>query len=231
MSHFRFTAGRRVTVAAILAVVNLLAVVSLRAQVAPRDPARWESDVAAFESQDRRSPPHKGGIVFVGASSIVRWNVAEFFPDLPVLNRGFGGSEMADTTHFAARTILPYEPRIVVLYPGENDIARGVSPETVAAGFEKLVTTVHTALPQTRILVIGLKPTPARWRFNDQMLETNRLLRGIAARHANITYISVEKAMLGPDKMPRPDLFISDGQHMTRAGYEIWTDIVRPHLK
>jgi lysophospholipase L1-like esterase len=105
------------------------------------------------------------------------------------------------------------------------------SPETVAAGFEKLVTTVHTALPQTRILVIGLKPTPARWRFNDQMLETNRLLRGIAARRENITYISVEKAMLGPDKMPRPDLFISDGQHMTKAGYEIWTDIVRPHIK
>jgi lysophospholipase L1-like esterase len=231
LSHFRLTTGRRVTIAAILAVLNLLAVASLRAQVAPRDPARWESDVAAFESQDRRSPPRKGGIVFIGASSIVRWNVAEFFPDLPVLNRGFGGSEMADTVHFAARTVLPYEPRIVVLYPGENDIARGVSPDTVAAGFEKLVTTVHTALPQTKILVIGLKPTPARWRFNEQMLETNRLLRAIAARRENITYISVEKAMLGPDKLPRPDLFIADGQHMTKPGYEIWTDIVRPHLK
>jgi hypothetical protein len=120
VSSLRFTTSQRLTAAAILAIVNLLAVVSLRAQVAPRDPARWESDVAAFESQDRRSPPHKGGIVFVGASSIVRWNVAEFFPDLPVLNRGFGGSEMADTAHFAARTVLPYEPRIVVLYPGRH---------------------------------------------------------------------------------------------------------------
>ena len=231
MSHVRSTTRRRVTAAAILAVVNLLAAVSLLAQVAPRDPARWEPDVAAFENQDRRSPPNKGGIVFVGASSIVRWNVAEFFPDLPVLNRGFGGSEMADTAHFAARTVLPYEPRIVVLYPGENDIARGVSPETVAAGFERFVTTVRSALPQTRILVIGLKPTPVRWRFNDQMIETNKLLRTIAGHHESITYISVEKAMLGPDKLPRPDLFIGDGQHMTRAGYEIWTDIVRPHLK
>ncbi|HEY5618028.1 MAG TPA: GDSL-type esterase/lipase family protein [Vicinamibacterales bacterium] len=230
MSHARSTVRRSVTVA-ILAVVHVLAAVSLLAQVAPRDPARWEPDVAAFENQDRRSPPHKGGIVFVGASSIVRWNVAQFFPDLNVLNRGFGGSEMADTTHFAARTVLPYEPRIVVLYPGENDIARGVSPETVAAGFERLVTTVHSALPKTRILVIGLKPTPARWRFNDRMIETNRLLRAIAARSEQITYISVEKAMLGPDKLPRPDLFIGDGQHMTQAGYEIWTDIVRPHLK
>jgi lysophospholipase L1-like esterase len=222
---------RRLGTAAILVVVGLFIEVLLLAQVPPRDPTRWEPNVAGFEDQDRRVPPQKGGIVFVGASSIVRWNVTEFFPDLPVLNRGFGGSEMADTAHFAARTVLPYQPRLVVLYPGENDIARGVSPETVAAGFERFVATVHGELPNTRILVIGLKPTPARWRFNPQMIETNRLLRNIAARNAHITYISVEKAMLGPDKLPRPDLFIGDGQHMTQAGYEIWTDIVRPHLK
>ena len=92
----------------------LLASPSLSAQAPPLDPARWESDVAAFEAQDRRSPPPKGGIVFVGTSSIVRWDVAEFFPDRPVINRGFGGSELADTAHFVSRTVLPYEPRIVV---------------------------------------------------------------------------------------------------------------------
>ena len=229
MSHARSILTR--AAALMLLAASLLTGVPLLAQVPPRDPARWETDVARFEDQDRRSPPEKGGIVFVGASSIVRWNVAEFFPDLRVINRGFGGSEMADTAHFAARTVLPYEPRIVVLYPGENDIARGVPPETVAAGFERFVATVHGALPSTRILVIGLKPTPARWRFNPQMLETNRLLRAIAGRHDMITYISVEKAMLGPDKLPRPDLFIEDGQHMTPAGYDIWTDIVGPHLE
>ena len=215
----------------VLAAAAVLASTTLRAQVTPRDPARWESNIVAFEEHDRKAPPAKGGIVFVGASSIVRWNVAEFFPDLPVLNRGFGGSEMADTAHYAARTVLPYAPRMVVLYPGENDIARGVTPETVAAGFERFVSTVRGGLPNTRILVIGLKPTPARWKFNDQMLDTNRRLREIASRHEGITYISVEKAMLGPDKSPRPDLFIEDGQHMTRTGYEIWTDIVRPHLR
>lgn len=216
---------------ALALVASLLLSIGLFAQAPPRDPARWEPDVATFEKRDRQNPPPQGGIVFVGASSIVRWNVAEFFPDFTAVNRGFGGSEMADATHFAARTVLPYEPRIVVLYPGENDIARGVAPEAVAWAFERFVATVQGALPQTRILVIGLKPTPARWRFNDQMLETNRRLREIAGRHDRITYVSVEKAMLGPHGMPRPDLFIEDGQHMTRAGYEIWTDIVRPHLE
>jgi lysophospholipase L1-like esterase len=228
------SAGHSITrrrVLTILAAAPLLASVALRAQAPPRDPGRWERDIAAFEEHDRHNPPPKGGIVFVGASSIVRWNVAEFFPDLPVINRGFGGSELADTAHFAPRTVLPYQPRLVVLYPGENDIARGVAPADVAAAFELFVATVRGALPKTRILVIGMKPTPARWRFNSQMLDTNTRLRDIAARDELITYISVEKAMLGPDKLPRPDLFIEDGQHMTRAGYEIWTDIVRPHIR
>jgi len=213
-----------------LALVFLLLPATLLAQAPPLDPARWEPTIAAFEAQDHTSPPPKGGIVFVGASSIVRWNVSEFFPHLPVINRGFGGSELTDTVHFASRTVLPYEPRIVVLYPGENDIARGVAPEDVAAAFERLVTTVRAALPQTRILVIGMKPTPARWRFNDQMLETNRRFREIAGRHHDVTYVSVEKAMLGPDRKPRQDLFVDDGQHLNRAGYDLWTDIVGPHL-
>lgn len=229
MTKRRSTWPRR-TAAAICAAASLLLSVVLLAQVAPRDPGRWEQDIKAFEARDRQNTPPKGGIVFVGASSIVRWNLAEFFPDLKTLNRGFGGSEMSETAHFVARTVLPHEPRIVVLYPGENDIARGVSPETVAAGFQRLVDSVHGALPKTRILVIGLKPTPARWRFNEQMLDTNRRLRAIAGSREGITYIGVEKAMLGPDRQPRPDLFIEDGQHMTRAGYEIWTEILRPHL-
>ena len=222
------SAWRTMTVAVACALVLSA---SLQAQVAPRDPARWEPSIKAFEDQDRQRMPPKGGIVFVGASSIVRWDVEGFFPDLKVLNRGFGGSEMADTAHFAARTVLPYDPRLVVLYPGENDIARGVSPQTVAEGFERFVATVNQALPRTRILVIGLKPTPARWKFNDAMLETNRLLRAVAARHEAVTYIGVTQAMLGADRLPRPDLFIEDGQHMNRAGYEIWSEIIRPHLE
>jgi len=167
----------------------------------------------------------------VGASSIVRWNLAEFFPDLKAINRGFGGSELSETAYYAPRTVLPYEPRLVVVYPGENDIARGVSPEAVAASFGQLVSTVHTALPQTRIVVIGLKPTRARWRFNGAMLKANELIRSFATTHPAVTYVSVTKAMLGPDGLPRPDPFVEDRQHLSGAGYDLWTEIVRPHIE
>jgi lysophospholipase L1-like esterase len=227
----RFSSNRtRPAVALFFAAVPLLVSLAAGAQVAPRDPARWEPAIKAFEAEDLKHPFPKGEIVFVGASSIVRWNLAESFPDLKALNRGFGGSEMADTAYYAHRTVLPYRPRIVVLYPGENDIARGVSPETVAAGFEKFVATVHGALPKTRILVIGLKPTPARWQFNDQMLKTNQLLRTFTKSHEGMTYIDVEKPMLGTDGLPRPELFVEDRQHMSPEGYKIWNRIIRPYL-
>jgi len=197
----------------------------------PQAPNRWEPEIQKFEEQDKQNPPPKGGIVFVGASSIVRWNLAESFPDLKdAINRGFGGSEMADSAKYASRVVVPYAPRTVVLYPGENDIARGTTPETVGAGFIKFYTTVHTALPNTRIIAIGLKPTPARWHLNDRFIEANRLIRSYCQSHSRCVYLDVTPAMLGADGKPKPELFIADGQHMTPEGYKIWTRLIRPKL-
>ena len=195
----------------------------------PQDPNRWEPEIQAFEQQDKHAPPPKGGIVFVGASSIVRWKLAESFPDLKdAINRGFGGSEMADSAKYATRVVVPYAPRTVVLYPGENDIARGTTPETVGAGFVKFYQTVHSALPKTRIIAIGLKPTPARWHLNDKFLEANTLIRGYCESHPSCVYVNVSPDMLGADGKPKPELFLSDGQHMTPEGYRVWSRLIQP---
>ena len=198
----------------------------------PQDPNRWEPAIQKFEEQDKHTPPPKGGIVFVGASSIVRWNLGEWFPDLKdAINRGFGGSEMADSAKYASRVVVPYAPRTVVLYPGENDIARGTTPETVGAGFVKFYQTVHAALPNTRIIAIGLKPTPARWQLNDKFIEANALIRRYCQSHTNCIYLDVSHDMLDADRKPKPELFISDGQHMTAEGYKIWSRLIRPLLR
>jgi lysophospholipase L1-like esterase len=198
----------------------------------PQAPNRWEPEIQKFEAQDKQNPPPKHGIVFVGASSIVRWNLTQSFPDLKdAINRGFGGSEMADSAKYASRVVVPYAPRIVVLYPGENDIARGTTPETVGAGFIKFYTTVHTALPNTQIIAIGLKPTPVRWHLNGRFIEANTLIRSYCKSHSHCVYLDVSPAMLGPDGKPKPELFIADGQHMTPEGYKVWTRLIRPYLE
>jgi lysophospholipase L1-like esterase len=223
---YRLTSRTGSMSAAILMVLGGLA---LQAQ-GTVDPNRWEPTIKAFEAQDQVHPPAKDGIVFVGASSIVRWNLNEFFPGLKAVNRGFGGSFMSHSTQYANRIVVPYQPRVVVLYPGENDIARGVTPEAQSKEFQEFVRIVHGALPKTRIVMIGLKPTPARWDFMGAMRKANELNRAFCESHQPCVYVSVEKDMLAADGKPRPELFVADGQHMTPEGYKIWTRIVRPHL-
>jgi len=214
-----------------LTAVVLAAHVGTAAQQKPSDPNRWEPDIQKFEAADRATPPAKGGIVFIGASSIVRWNLAESFPDLNAVNRGFGGSEMADSARYASRIVVPRAPRIVVLYPGENDLARGTTPEAIGAGFVSFYDTIRKPLPGTRIVAIGLKPTPARWQLTAKMHEANALIKSYCESHSACVYVDVWPAMLGADGKPKPEHFIADGQHMTPEGYKVWTTLVRPLLK
>ena len=193
--------------------------------------ARWEKTIAAFEAADAKNPPAKGGVLFVGSSSIRMWKLDKWFPDSAALNRGFGGSQVADSLHFADRIILPYEPSKVVVYAGDNDIAAGKSPETVASDFRQLVAKIHTGLPETDVLYIAIKPSTARWKLFPKMAEANRLIQQQAAANEHLTYIDIVAPMLGDDGQPRPELFLKDGLHMTDAGYEIWTSLVRAALK
>lgn len=191
---------------------------------------RWEPAIRAFEAQDHKSAPPKGGVVFVGSSSIRMWAVEKSFPELSALNRGFGGSQMADSARYADRIVTLYEPRVVVLYAGDNDLAAGKSPEQVLADYRQFVGKVHAALPKTRIVYIAVKPSIARWKLIEKVRTTNGLIQQAAAGDPRLVFIDVEKPMVGPDGKPRPEFFLRDGLHLNAEGYRIWADLVRPHL-
>jgi lysophospholipase L1-like esterase len=211
---------------------SAVAQVAAVAPVAPADPNRWEPEIQKFEAEDKARGLVKGGVVFIGASSIARWtNLAESFPDQKVVNRGFGGSEMAHAVQYVGRAVLPHAPRVVVLYSGENDLNRGVTPETVFASYKKFYDTVHGALSNTRLVVISLKPSLLRWKLRNEMHATNKMIRTHCAAAKNCVYVDVWPPMLGKDGTPKPELFVEDGLHMTPAGYTIWTAILAPHLK
>jgi lysophospholipase L1-like esterase len=197
----------------------------------PTGPERWEAAIAAFEQRDLTNPPPKDAVLFVGSSSIVGWKLKEFFPDLATINRGFGGSQLADSLHFFDRIVLPYRPRLIVVYAGENDIAQDRSPLDVARDFEQFAGRVRAELPDSRIIFIGLKPSPSRWKHIEQFRQTNALIWSFIKTQQRMMFIDVEKAMLDAGGHPREELFLKDKLHMTRAGYEIWSDLLRPHLQ
>ncbi|HTK49347.1 MAG TPA: SGNH/GDSL hydrolase family protein [Gemmatimonadaceae bacterium] len=193
---------------------------------------RFEPEIRHFEATDRASPPAAGGIVFVGSSSFRKWeSLARDFPDLPVLNRGFGGSTFPEAQHYASRIVLTYRPREVVVYEGDNDLASGRTPTQIADDYRTFVRTVRDALPSARIVFVSIKPSPSRWALAPAVREANALVQGIVARDTLQAYVDVFTPMLGPDGRPRPELFVSDSLHMTPAGYAIWRARIAPALR
>lgn len=191
---------------------------------------KWEKSIQAFEQQDEKTPHPKHEIVFVGSSSIRMWKLDQSFPELKALNRGFGGSQTADSLHFAERLVLKHEPRIVVLYAGDNDIAGKKTPEQVVADFKAFAELMHTKLPQSKLVYIAIKPSPSRWKMFDQQRAANAAIREYACCHDFVKFLDVVTPMLGDDGQPRAELFLKDNLHMTDAGYKLWNELLLPEL-
>ena len=193
---------------------------------------RWQKEIKAFGRQDAQKAPPERPIVFTGSSSIRMWKtLAADFPGLPVMNRGFGGSEVFDSFNYAHLTVIKYKPRQVVMYAGGNDINAGKTPQRVFADFKAFVAKVHAALPECRITYISNAPNPSRWKLMAQMREGSRLIEEYTQTDPRLQFINVYPHMLGPDGRPKPDIFISDGLHMNAKGYAIWKEVVGPYLK
>lgn len=186
---------------------------------------RWQAALDAFAAEDRVHAPQPGGVLFVGSSSIRLWDTLEAqFQGVPVIKRGFGGSRLADCAERVPELVLPYKPRLVVLYAGDNDLAEGRSPREVVESLKAFVDTVHASLPDTRIAYVSIKPSPLRAALMPQVRETNDLARAYLATDTDLAYVDVFSAMLDPAGQPRKDLFLPDALHLNAAGYSVWRE-------
>jgi lysophospholipase L1-like esterase len=205
---------------------------SARSQPAPAPVNKWEEAIRKFEAADRQSPPAQGAVLFIGSSSIQMWkDVAEDFPQVEVINRGFGGSEIADSTYYVDRIVAPYRPRMIVLYAGDNDLASGKTPQQVFEDYQEFVRRVKAKLPRAKVAFISIKPSPARAALLPKVRAANELIRGFAANDKHLAYIDVFTPMLGPDGRPRQELFGPDGLHMNKQGYSLWRGVISPYLR
>lgn len=192
---------------------------------------KWEHEIAGFENQDRLTPPPAHPIVFVGSSTIRFWKVNEAFPGLPVLNRGFGGSETADAVYYFDRVVAIYQPSIVVFYSGDNDLNAGKSPDQVVADTREFIDLLRKRSPKSQLVFIAIKPSIARWKLIDKIRETNQRTQKLVEAYPGGVFVNIESQILGDDGKPRAELFRMDGLHLNAKGYEILNDAVRPNLR
>lgn len=196
------------------------------------DPNRYAEAMQTFAAQDAEVMPRAGGIVFVGSSSIRRWNsLTEDMAPLTVLNRGFGGSNMRDAVHNIEAAVLKYRPRAVVLYEGDNDLARNrATPAMVMEAFSDFSERLYHSLPEVRLYVISIKPSLSRTAEWPTMQATNQQLAKACAVMSKCTFIDIATPTFAADGSLSEDLFVEDRLHMTAAGYKIWTDTIKPVL-
>lgn len=191
----------------------------------------WSADMAAFAAQDAASPSPAGSVLFTGSSSIRLWqSLAQDFPGVATVNRGFGGSQVVDSLVHFDRIVLPHHPRLVVYYAGTNDIAAGKSAQEVARDFAAFCERLHAARPDAKVLFISLQYAPARWHLRSRMAEANELIAKFCAADPRRRFLDTNPAMLGADGQPRLELYSSDRLHMSAAGYAVWTKLVTPLL-
>jgi lysophospholipase L1-like esterase len=225
--------GHRVACAFLFAIAFVLAGCRTTPpnSLASHNSSKWESAILTYEAQDKTNRPAPGCIVFTGSSYIRRWtNLMADFPSLPVVNRGFGGCQLADVHHYADRIVIPYTPRQVVIYAGGNDINAKKPPEVVFGDFVALVTRLRAALPGVKLLFISCPPSPKRWAQTPQIREVNARIKKYCRRH-DIVFVNTFDRMLGSNGLPRPDIYDADQLHMNQTGYALWREAVAPHLR
>lgn len=190
-------------------------------------------DIQRFKRQDSAQFPAAGQILFVGSSSFTNWkDVANYFPGYSIINRGFGGSTLPDVIRFADDIIFPYQPKQIVIYCGENDLASSekITGEEVFERFQKLYQLIRKSMPEVPVAFISLKPSPSREQLWPKMIVANQRIQTLLGKEKNAAFINVWPAMMNAEGKAMPDIFIEDRLHMNAKGYRIWANTIQPFL-
>jgi hypothetical protein len=215
----------------ILLIITLCSLSISNAQTEPAEnnpAARWEETIRSFEDWDKKNSFPPDAVLFVGSSSIRLWPTRECFGQFDVINRGFGGSQISDVVYFTGRVVLPYKPKVIVFYAGDNDIAGGKTAERVFEDYRKFVGLVQKQLPTTRIIFISIKPSGSRWSLWNIMKQANKMIEDFSKKDDRLYYFDGAAPLLNNDNRPNNDLFLNDRLHLNDKGYELWTKLLTP---
>ena len=189
-------------------------------------PERWKARVEQMLQRDTQNPPKKEAVMFVGSATIAGWDLKHYFPQFETINRGIGGSMISESTYYADQLIIPFKPSTIVFYSGDNDTAYGVPTETIADDFRKFVAKIHSALPDTRMVVIAIRPSIARLAVWDAVRSANQQLRAICAQDSKLQFVDLTPMLLSADGKPRRELLREDLHHLNQDGFDLVSPVV-----
>src|SRR5579872_4812742 len=189
-------------------------------------PERWRARVDQIVKRDQENPPKKEAVMFVGSATIAGWDLKHYFPEFDTINRGIGASMISEATYYADQLIIPLKPSTIVFYSGDNDTAYGVPTQMIADDFRKFVAKIHTALPDTQMVVLSIRPSMARLAVWDAVVAANDQLRAICAKDPKLRFVDLTPMLLAPDGQPRNELLREDQHHLNKEGFDLVSPVV-----
>lgn len=195
------------------------------------DPLRFEEEIQNFREWDSKNSFPEDAILFVGSSSIRMWETADAFPGLPVINRGFGGSHFSDLLYYYDSLVLPYNPSVVVMYEGDNDVASGKNNDQVYEDYREFTDRLTSDFPDVKLVFVPIKPSSSRWDKWPQMKRANERIKNHIDQNENFYYVDMATPILGTDGTPDDSLFLDDQLHLNEKGYAKWNAVIGPVLE
>jgi lysophospholipase L1-like esterase len=211
-------------------VLTLFIVIGLRANA--QDPLRFQEEVDQIGVRYADTPLGEDLVLFTGSSSIKMWkDISDYYPEQPIINTGFGGSQTSDLIYFVDDLILDYKPKKVFIYEGDNDISAGKPIEEILEDTHELIEKIKSHLPKTQIMLISAKPSISRWHLKEKYLDLNRHFQQYSQSHEKVEYVDIWTTMLDEEGNPRADIFLKDDLHMNKTGYDLWAKVIRRYLE
>ncbi|RKS97863.1 GDSL-type esterase/lipase family protein [Chryseobacterium defluvii] len=198
-----------------------------------KKPMFWQ-DIQDFKKADQENTPPKDAILLIGSSSFTKWtDVARYFPDKTIINRGFGGSRLTDLNFYAGDLLNPYQPKQIIIYCGENDFADNpkLKAKEVVKRFKTFYRKIREKFPNIEVDYISIKYSPSRENLWPQMKKANKKIACFMKKEPNAEFIDITKVMQDSNGNVRKDIFLEDRLHLTPEGYKLWTSVMNPYMK
>lgn len=197
-----------------------------------------------WADQDALYPNPANAVVFVGSSSIRRWeSLTRDFADYNVLQRGMGGSTLSDLNQLANDVVINHAPRAVVVWSGVNDLYSGRSADYIVGQYTNFVSTVTNSLPATKVFYIGITKNPyfAGNPVSDAArLEADARISSFVSTNGNpnLHYIDLPAFFDALSYTTNTTTTNStemwyyhvDERHLNQRGYDVWKASIRQAL-
>jgi len=219
---------KKITEYLFISILLLGSQISLKAQ----DPLRFKDEVAAFSKVDFKADSVANVILFTGSSSFRLWkDYKTYFPEKNIINTGFGGSHMSDLLFYADSLIFKFSPKQIFIYEGDNDIGDKENPDSILAEAKLLVGKIKNILPKSEIVFISPKPSILRWSLRNEYEKLNALFTRYASETEQVKFLNVWPVMLDDNMNLKKELFLEDGLHMNKSGYDLWAKEIWKFIK